>query len=381
MYMNKNRVVLDRFYKVHQPWFDCHVTSIRDILHYYGTVVSPYLCYGIGGGINFNYIPVDVTTVCNNPPVKLPFWVIMGSNVTFTDLCHEFNITPYVYRYSNSEEAWSETKKFINDKRPVLIDIVDLFLYKEELGQLNDLPFLQSMFEQVEVPEYINFLTSGSKNLVIGYDNIKDTAILIYTIFLAPIEFPNKILQKLRNAEGAVPPVYSETVVFDVPQSSLPINYLINKGIHKCCLRMTENNMYIENKDGRKYSQGLKGLKQYFSDLSDIQNIIKEASIIKNTFFVSTMLSRGFANRWGAYRFPFGKFLMEASGLTGNKNLKTIGQHYLDLSEKWTRLTDIIGSSVLAGQYGFISENSVRKLIQEVLDGEERNISLLYNEV
>jgi hypothetical protein len=379
--MKDQRVVLDTFYKIHQPWFDCHVTSIRDVLHYHGTNISPYLCYGIGGGINFNYIPVDVTTVCNNPPVKLPFWVIMGSNVSYVDLCHEFNITPYVYRYNSSEEAWKHTKQFIDNKQPVFIDVVDLFLYKEELGDLNDLPFLQNMFEQVQVPEFVNFLTSGSKNLVIGYDKDKDTAILVYTIFISPIELPNPLLQKIRNANNAVPPTFSESVVFDVPQSPLPLDFLINKGIAKCCMRMLDHNIYIHNTDGRKYPQGLKGLQQYFSDLKNIGEIIPQDNVRMNTFFVSTMLSRGFANRWGAYRFPFGKFLIEASEITRNLELKKIGQQYYELSEKWTKLTDLIGSNILSGNYNFAYEKSTIDLMQQVIDGEEKNISNLFNQI
>jgi hypothetical protein len=379
--MKNQRVVLDSFYKIHQPWFDCHVTTVRDILHYYGTNISPYLCYGIGGGINFNYIPVDVTTICNNPPVKLPFWVIMGSNVSYVDLCHEFNITPYVYRYKSSEEAWRHTKEFIDNKQPVFIDIVDLFLYKEELGDLKELPFLQGVFETVKVPEFINFITSGSKNLVIGYDTNKDSAILVYTIFLTPIELPNQLLQKVRNVENSVPPVYSESVVFDVPQSPLPMDFLINKGISKCCMRMLEHNYYIHNTDGRKYSQGLKGLQQYFSDLKNIGDIIPQDDIRMNTFFVSTMLSRGFANRWGAYRYPFGKFLIEASEVTGNSEFKKIGQQYYELSEKWTKLTDLIGGSILSGNYNFTQEKTTSELMQQVLDAEEKNITNLIEQV
>ncbi|NOU19328.1 MAG: DUF4872 domain-containing protein [Bacteroidales bacterium] len=379
--MEPKRFVLDSLYKTHQAWFDCHVTSIRDVLHYYGTNISPYMCFGIGGGINFNYIPVNVTVKCNNPPVKLPFWVIMGSNVTYVDICHEFNITPHVYRFTNKDVAWEQTKKFIDNKQPVLIDVVDLFLYKKEIGPLNDMPFLKNLFDQIQVPEFIDFITSGSKNLVIGYDDIKESAIIIYTIFLAPIEIPISLLKKLRSEEKACPPVFNETVVFDVPEKSLPIDYLITKGITKCCLRMMDNNMYTQDTDGRKYSQGLKGIKQFFSDLETMSDIIPDKDMLKKTFFVSSMLSRGFANRWGAYRFPFGKFLQESAKINGNKTFNSIGANYLGLSEKWTLLMDIIGAKVLAENFDFVNDSDTKKLLQNIIDEEERNISLLYKEI
>jgi len=379
--MQPKKVLIESMYKNHQPWFDCHITSMRDVLHYYGTNLSPYKCFGIGGGISFNYIPVEISTKCNNPPVELPFWVIMGSNVTCVDICHEFNIKPHVYRFIDKEEAWQQTKKFVDNKQPVLIDIVDLFLYKDELGSLNDLPFFQNLFSQVQVPKFIDFLTSGSKNLIIGYDDEKEIAKMIFTILITPIDISTSLLAKLRSEDKAYPPVYNEMVVFDVPTKSAPIEYLITKGITKCCMRMLDHNLYIQNTDGRKYSQGLCGIKQFFSDLNNITDIIPDKRILNNTFFVSTMLSRGFANRWGVYRYPYGTFLNEASKVLNNKNLKAIGDNYIKLAEKWTTLMDIIGESILTENREILNDTNTQNMMQFIIDEEERNIVNLYKEI
>jgi hypothetical protein len=346
---------IEKYKKIHLPWFDCHVTAMRDMLHYHDLNISAYLCFGLAGGIGFNYIPVDRSTKPTMPPARMPFWIIMGSSQNYMDICKELGIRYTIERFFSPDEAWVRIQHFIDEAIPVMIDIPDLFLYKDDQS-INSVPAFQNFFGQTQVPPFIDFITSGSKNMVIGYDEGRESALLVNNMAIGPLEVGIPVLKRLQSESRACPRIDSEIVTFEVPRQLLPLDFLIKKAIFKTAARLLDSALVLYDDGGRKFPQGIPGIEAFLDHLPYFAEIIPDEKVRNSTLFISVMLSTGFAKRWGAYRFPYGKFLLEAAEILKENRLRELGEIYLEVADLWTQLMNFISAKLMQNDFNFRKE-------------------------
>ncbi len=344
--------------------FLCEISSFRDILHYYGYDLTLEMCFGISSAMGFGYGAGHLTRPLS-PDYFLPFYIATGfAPFPLRNACRLTNVWSQSGRTRNSNGAWDTVKKYINDGRPVVVE-VEMMKYIPLLG----IPALNSKNPGID---WINFQIGGHVIIIIGYDEQEGTVLIIETMLKDPVKIPLDKLRECREVfDGFVPPE-NEWSVYYVPPKLPPLSSMIINSIQR-----TIHQMKYPYKFSPHHHFGLDGLKKFKDEIFKWPDLMDTFQLQRSLYMVYNSSDR-ICKDGGFLRKLFAKFLDESSAIIKNEKLKQAAAKYWELRDLWVLVSRLIVESINAPDKGLFDKNiSAKILIEEIYQKEIQAIEYL----
>jgi len=351
---------LERYPSVHQVSPFCEIGSFRDILHFNGHDLSIPMVFGISGAMGFAYGPGYLARPIA-PDYYLPIYVITPFNpFPLRNTYRVTNVWTYGRRSIDSGKMWKTIVKYINEERPVLVE-VEISNYFRLIG----MPLAAQSFLYI----------GGHVVTVIGYDEENRRITVVESMLKNPVEVDmDQFIQVCSVFDSYVPPENEWTVHY-VPPKLPPVEFMIYQGIRGLVHQMLHPYQFSPH-----HYFGFDGLKKFVTTFQDWPELMNKELLME-----SLSLANNFVQQYrngGFLRRLYAKFLLEAADMLRDDRLKNGADLYLDSMEKWNSLSNLISESLKDQTKGvFARENRdcVHEILTEIFSAEERGIEYLNN--
>ena len=166
---------------IHRVGYHCESSAMRDLFEFYGFPMSEAMAFGLDATLGFGFFDTT-SSVSFIPESDIPFFLggKQGTIEPNSLACRLLGLTLRKQSFSNSDKAWEESKKLINQHIPLILEV--------DLGYL---PYLQTEGD-------IHF--GGHAITLAGYDEETEFAFVGDSEFDG---FQNVSIQQLKNGRSS----------------------------------------------------------------------------------------------------------------------------------------------------------------------------------
>lgn len=341
----KQNLVLDFNHKI---GIHCASTAMRDILEYYGLVLTEELCFGLGCGLSFVY--------WRSPGM---FMLLQGrGNQLEKDICEFLGLPIDYIKTEHSEFGWQLTEKYLEQGIPVIVEV-----------DMSYLDYLRERFCLVE-----GYMLGEHKVVVVGFDKFQEV------VYLSDYAWKNfkavsfNDLRKARNSKSKIAaPKNAIYAVYPFPRHR-SLSIALKNAMRVTCHRM----LYSWDP-----AIGVGAVRKFANEVTRWPRIMDESRLRTNAF-ISHMMLEKVGTGGGAFRRIYSRFLQQAADILHIRQLNSLAREYGDLAKLWTNIADLFAVSARSPESGIFSgEQTVRELLTEVALREEqviRNLNKYVNE-
>lgn len=294
----------------------CITNALKQVFQYNEYPISEEMIFGIGSGLSFLYI-----NLASSP-------MISGRIKTFefeSKLSKRLNVKIQCKSTKRYDKAFEKTKFLIREGQPVLVYV--------------DMPYLQYL----NLDEDNHF--GGHAIIIFGFDDekqkfyVSDRDNSDYSIRtpkgLISEDFhlvDYQQIEKARSSNYRPFPANNKWIEFDFKSTQPVTAEIIIEAVKETCDTMLNPPAKLLGVNGiNKFSNEVLKWNKFES------HKVKLAGIT-NYFMISADGGTG----GGAFRYMYGKFLLEAYENFGISDYKYAGEQYTLLSEKWNEIAELL---------------------------------------
>ena len=368
--MTKNHIVNNFIHKVGSH---CESSAMRDMFEFYGFSMSEPMAFGLDGTMGFAYFDSS-TRMAGSETSNTPIFV-GGKQDTITPnslACRLLGITLRKQSFTSADKAWEESKKFLLQGIPLLIQV--------------DLGFLPYFEEEEE----IHF--GGHTITLAGYDEEKGIAYVGDTEFEGFQELLINDLKKARSSKHGPKFLHPSNTQYSMQRRADGKHPPFAAGV-KLAIQKVVNHMLRPSMN----NNGIQGLKRFANAILNWNDTLKgqiinpyngkEESSAKLTF----ELIHGYIETWGtggaSFRNLYKSFLEELVDHPELKEgkrawkideLKILKDSLPDITasaQKWTLLAETLKKAAdecKSECLKYVNLNELHNLTLEILSEEEQ---------
>lgn len=343
------------------------VSMFRDILDYYGYVMTPEVALGVSLGIGFEYM--HQLNFQLSADFVLPCFYIGGYfSKDRRKLSKNLRIWLDVYRGDEPEAVFKYLYNYLRMGRPVIVE-VDLQKYcgflKQHLpqGRFDELSYLY------EIPNFMYL--HGFMLTVVGYNDASHDIIALDAHLGEPVRIPRSLFNEMCFHMDELINVDGEWILVVVPRHKLMLNieHAITDAIKQNVWEML--NPYVMD-DG--YLLGLPALKRFTAQVRDWSEMMPEEQL-KTTIEMIYFNSEIEVGSTGLLRKNYAGFLEQSGKLLNNARLSATAELYHTLGEKWSRILGSLYSYSQQPSRDYKSATGdMQPFLEEVAELEEQAI-------
>ncbi|MCH4891076.1 DUF4872 domain-containing protein [Acidaminobacter sp. JC074] len=275
----------------------CETTTIGVLMTHIGFDFSEAMLFGLGQGLNYGILPWGSD--------GMPFLGGRTRQFEITErLCENLGLKLSVNRTASVKKAWQIVKSYLDDDRPVGLQL--------------DCYHLEYFTSKIHF--------AGHFAAIIGYDD-KD-AYLIDTQQQGGRKKTS--LESLSLARSEKGPMFGKNLSFVIDRTENEVD--LREAIIKALVANAESflNPPISNFGYKGLLRTAKDLKKWYKASDDIE---------KDFSFAATMMERG-GTGGAMFRNLYRDFLKEASHLTGSQVIEDVYEIYVESALMWHQVSD-----------------------------------------
>jgi len=314
---------------------DCRITSLRDVLNYYGIEADSFSLCLLTGILDFSFGQVYL-----NESRKLTAWVAGAAAIKLEDIAYDnMKIDYQQHDFSNELKAFQEIKRFVDNGTPLFFSM--------------DSSYILQKIENEKVSEKTLKISNITLAALVGYDEDKNTVLLDLkdseTTELLEVDF--QLFQTSRNSRCF--PLSPENACYSFIIDGDYINRFnkekkdwISSSIKKTCdIMLTGRHITdLKNENLVEFSSGINGMRRIISVLEEFNKNLSEASVeteILNKIFMfkfNTIREALLPGSDTCYREEFGKGIKTFSKEFSIKKIDKIGDQFISIGKEWRGL-------------------------------------------
>lgn len=323
----------------------CGSSAFRDLLKFYGHNLSEDMVFGLGSGIDFQYVLM--------PSINPPLYLGGRTGPLEWNLAERLNIDLGFVSGQSSEQSWQAIKEMINQGIPALV--------------LADVYYLDYLRAKVHMTLH--------RILIIGYGDEEEVAYVIDNDREEVQRCSYESLSKARSSKSFPRPTENAYFRLKFPEELPNLKTEIPKAIKIA----VKNMMYpkpwtdfFEATPGIEYGLGVEGVKKFSQDMELWNKKIETDKLLAGMKSIYVFVEKGGTGFGGFFRRIYGRFLKEASGIMKEKKLEEIGDEYIKIGNRWSDLSILLKEG---------NENNIEEILnkskiaaQEVAEREEEAV-------
>lgn len=294
----------------------CITTALKQVFEYYNYTITEEMLLGIGSGLSFLYINIDKLPVILGRSKPFEFEKKIGERLNIEIKCKSSN------KYAT---VFDKTLKLLDNNNPILV--------------YADMPYL----------DYLNLDKDnhfgGHAIVIFGYDNEtekfyisdrdnKDFAIRTPKGNISEdyhlVDY--KQIEMARSSTHRPFPANNKYLDLKFTNCKQPTQSIIFSAIKETCDNMLNPPAKL---------LGLNGINKFSKEIlkwSKFDNNKLKTAGITNYFLINADGGTG----GGIFRNMYGNFLIQASKITNCKEMKELGLQYINISEKWDKIGNLM---------------------------------------
>lgn len=331
----------------------CITSSLRQVFEYYNYMITEEMIFGIASGLDFVYINLEKSPMISGRTKPFVFERKLSERLNMEIKCKSS---------SNYNNVFDKTIKIINDNKPVVV-YVDMFYLKylnlEEDSHFGGHAIVIFGYDDKENKFYISDRDNSDNPIrtpmgyiskdyhLVNYFEIEEARSSNYRPFPAKNKYLDIKLDKCRK---------------------------VTPNIIKAAIRETCNNML----NAPAQLLGLNGINKFSKEIlkwSKFEDVKLRKAGITNYFQVNADGGTG----GGIFRRMYGDFLKEASIILKSREIKEVGEEFINISEKWDKVGEFMWKLYESGDKQLLIEMS--GIIKEIHKDETYALSKLYQSV
>ena len=294
----------------------CITTALKQVFEYYDYPLTEEMIFGIGAGLSFVYINLANSPMISGRTNPFDFEKKLGERLNIEIKCKSS---------SKYENAFDKTIKLIDDNKPVLVYV--------------DMAYL----DYLNLEEYNHF--GGHAVVIFGYDN-EDEKFYISDRDNSdnPIRTPKgkiskdyhlvdyKQVEMARSSNHRPFPAKNKYLDIKFDKLSEVTQFIIESAIKETCDNMLNSQAQL---------LGLNGIKKFSREILKWSKFDEEK--LRRTGVTNYFQINGDGGTGGGiFRRMYGDFLIQGSEIIGCKEMKDLGKEYINISEKWDKVGNLM---------------------------------------
>jgi Domain of unknown function (DUF4872)/Butirosin biosynthesis protein H, N-terminal len=286
----------------HEPGHHCGSAAMRGLLRHVGVDLSEAMCFGLGSGLNFSYHK-DV------PDWGASHFLLGRTRTLERDLCVNLGLAFDHGTEDPADRAWRAARTWIDLDVPVLLNV-----------ELSRLPYYNS---RTPFP--------GHRIVLVGYDEIRRTALIADSGFSDLQEVPQAVLRHARfvPSPSAYFALRNEWLTVRSAQRLTPLPDAVRIALRKNATAMLT---------GGEPHQGIRGMEWLANDF-ERWSIAPDWDWCAR-FAYQVMERRGTTG--GLFRKMYAEYLREAEALLPSLRAAALGDTMEDISADWTACASLL---------------------------------------
>jgi hypothetical protein len=286
----------------HEPGHHCGSSAMRDLLRHVGVGVSEAMCFGLGSGLSFSYHKDVLGWGASH--------LLLGRTRTLErDLCANLGLAFDHGTDDDADRAWRTARTWIDRDVPVLLNV-----------ELSQLPYYNS---RTPFP--------GHRIVLVGYDDIRRTALIADSGFADLQEVPEEVLRHARfvPSRSATSALRNEWLTVRSAQGLTSLHDAVPVALWKNAAAMLT--------DGESH-QGVRGM-EWLADDFETWSVALDWDWCAR-FAYQVMERRGTTG--GLFRKMYAQYLREAEALLPVLRAAALGDTMEDISAEWTACASLL---------------------------------------
>ncbi|WP_340084546.1 BtrH N-terminal domain-containing protein [Siminovitchia sp. FSL H7-0308] len=321
----------------HKRGIHCITTAMANILSGENIDLSEELCFGIGSGLGFTYTRGK----------SIEQYLVFGrSDDLELNLCEMLGIYAKLSHEPDSDMALEHLMKKKAANELVIVDL--------------DISKLAYLTEALKWPETSSH--GGHKAVFGGYDRKTDEVFLYEYLWLEPQRMKREDFFQAWNSFNGLAPARNLWYEFIFPNSTVPLETAIKKGI--------QMNVYRMLSPWNKF-HGMEGLKAFLRAVPNWPYLFQEEDRRKLAYASYVSLEIGGTGK-GAFRKMFSRFLKKAAHSIHDEALREVAKDYLQLATLWSELATLLFEGSEDPNSGIFSGSRENETLTEEIYAKEK---------
>lgn len=301
---------LDRYR--HLRGVHCGTMALRNVaVHLTGDKWTESLCFGLAAGLNFTYL---------RPPGS-PFFLTMGRGSYMEEtFCDVLGIRLELFHSDDPERAWEHLAGVLRSDRLAVID-TDMF-------------YLPYMVQGLRLMSGVHF--GGHKLLVTGWDEGAGTVTVWDYAWAEPQCLPVAVLKRARDSRECPEPPRNACFTYGFPDRLTPLREALPVALRTFVSQMRHPFLNLN---------GLPAIERFCRQAARWGRILKGEELRLNTELTAFLLEKA-GTGGGNFRNLYQRFLREAAGELGWRELDAAAGRYRRLSELWRDVVELLDEAI-----------------------------------
>ena len=302
------RVSIERFQ--HRPGGHCSSTALRDLLNFYGHDYTEDMVFGLGSGLGFIYY--------HNPAVQPRVYIGGRAFKLEEQLASNLGFGMEVVSGLDAKAGWLEAKQMMDEGLPVMVR--------------TDVHYLDYLRAKVHF--------SGHRVVLVGYDEERGVAFVADNDRDTVQECSLASLSAARSSTWFPQPAENSYYRFRVPDRLAPLEDAITRAIRLTVTINTNTRgdwAYVTGGDVTA-TAGIDGLARLSSEMPGWPEMMDPESLTLVCRNIYVSAEKGGTGYGGNFRRMYGRFLLEAAGVTGETDLAPLGNEFVGIGDRWTEM-------------------------------------------